>query len=225
MHRGYTRSWRIKYSGKSASRGLLYVGAMDWLVGNANWNDGWIDGERVQRGQIAVGRKQLSLIWKVSEQTVRTILHNLETDGFLTTQSTNRGTIVTITNFGIYQSAEEADQPANQPAINQPSTTIKEFKKEEKEITDVISKEKPVKRFIKPSVEEVAAYCRERNNGVDAQYFWDFYESKGWYVGRSPMRDWRCAVRTWEKNNRTSGSGQKPGWSKNERGEDVGDLF
>ena len=55
------------------------------------------------------------------------------------------------------------------------------------------------KRFQKPTVLEIQAYCTERNNGIDAQSFFDFYESKGWKVGNTPMKDWRAAVRTWEK--------------------------
>lgn len=60
-------------------------------------------------------------------------------------------------------------------------------------------------RFIKPSVEEVAAYCRERGNAVDPDEFFDFYESKGWRIGKEQMRDWKAAVRTWEKRNRQNG--------------------
>jgi hypothetical protein len=54
--------------------------------------------------------------------------------------------------------------------------------------------------FIKPSVDDVKAYCAERGNSVDARRFVDFYESKGWMVGNSPMRDWQATVRVWEKN-------------------------
>jgi len=57
------------------------------------------------------------------------------------------------------------------------------------------------KRFQKPTVEEIKNYCTERNNSIDAQSFFDFYESKGWKVGNTPMKDWRAAVRTWEKRN------------------------
>lgn len=57
----------------------------------------------------------------------------------------------------------------------------------------------PVKRFIKPTAEEVRAYCAERGNHVDAQAFVDFYTAKGWKVGNAPMKDWKAAVRTWEK--------------------------
>ena len=52
----------------------------------------------------------------------------------------------------------------------------------------------------KPTAQEVAAYCRERGNNIDAQRFVDFYEANGWVQGRGkPIRDWRAAVRTWEK--------------------------
>lgn len=55
-------------------------------------------------------------------------------------------------------------------------------------------------RFKKPTEEEVAAYCKERKNSVDPQAFVDFYTSKGWKVGDQPMKDWKAAVRTWERN-------------------------
>lgn len=54
------------------------------------------------------------------------------------------------------------------------------------------------KRFIPPTVEEVESYCSERGNGIDAQSFIDFYESKGWMIGKNKMKDWKAAVRTWE---------------------------
>ena len=52
---------------------------------------------------------------------------------------------------------------------------------------------------MKPSLSEVEAYCRERGNSVDAEAFIAFYESNGWRVGRNPMKDWKAAVRTWER--------------------------
>lgn len=57
-------------------------------------------------------------------------------------------------------------------------------------------------RFNPPAVEEVAAYCAERRNNVDAQAWWDFYQSKGWMVGKNKMKDWKAAVRTWEQRHK-----------------------
>ena len=56
------------------------------------------------------------------------------------------------------------------------------------------------KRFIPPTVEEVESYCSERGNGIDAQSFIDFYESKGWMIGKNKMKDGKAAVRTWERS-------------------------
>lgn len=57
------------------------------------------------------------------------------------------------------------------------------------------------KRFIKPTLEEVKEYCLERDNKVNPELFIDFYESNGWKVGKNSMKDWKAAVRTWERNN------------------------
>ena len=58
----------------------------------------------------------------------------------------------------------------------------------------------PSKRFTKPTLEEVRAYCQERKNCVNAEKFVDYYDSNGWKVGKNAMKDWKAAVRTWEKN-------------------------
>ena len=62
-------------------------------------------------------------------------------------------------------------------------------------------------RFTPPSAEEVRAYCKERGNSVDAECFVDFYASKGWKIGAAPMKDWKAAVRTWEKRNEKHSDG------------------
>ena len=70
----------------------------------------------------------------------------------------------------------------------------------------IMSADKP-RRFTPPTLAEVRAYCQERMNNVDASRFVDYYASNGWKVGKNPMKDWRAAVRTWEKND--SGYGQE----------------
>ena len=81
-------------------------------------------------------------------------------------------------------------------------TSCNEEIEKEKDIDKDIDKEvnKPQKRFTKPTLEEVQAYCLERNNGVDAQKWFDYYSSNGWKVGKNPMKDWKAAVRTWERS-------------------------
>lgn len=65
-------------------------------------------------------------------------------------------------------------------------------------------------RFCPPSPDEVVQYCSERGSRVDPDAFMDFYTSKGWKVGNQPMKDWKAAVRTWEKRDKRSGTQEKP---------------
>lgn len=76
---------------------------------------------------------------------------------------------------------------------------IRDRDKDIDNITAQAPDEKP-KRFIPPTVEEVRAYCEQRHNNVDPQYFVDYQESRGWMVGKTKMKDWKAAVRTFERN-------------------------
>ena len=70
----------------------------------------------------------------------------------------------------------------------------------ESESESVEKKEKRVRAsFVRPTVEEVADYCIERKNSVDPEQFVNFYDAKGWKIGKEAMKDWKAAVRTWEK--------------------------
>ena len=71
-----------------------------------------------------------------------------------------------------------------------------------------IDKSNSTHTFVPPTVDEVKAYCDERNNKVDPDRFVDFYSSKGWMIGKNKMKDWKAAVRTWEKDNK------KTDWEK-----------
>ena len=53
--------------------------------------------------------------------------------------------------------------------------------------------------FKKPTIDEIQEYCYERGNYIDANTFYDFYESKNWFIGKNKMKDWKAAIRTWEK--------------------------
>lgn len=67
------------------------------------------------------------------------------------------------------------------------------------QISDNDEPAKRTARFVPPTVEEVRSYCAERNNGIDAEAFVAFYESKGWMIGKNKMKSWKSAVITWEK--------------------------
>ena len=100
---------------------------------------------------------------------------------------------------------------------NDNEPTIVGDKEKEKTSNEVKKKvaSTQVRRFVKPTPSEVQAYCDERGNGISGEAFCNFYESKGWLIGKSPMKDWKAAVRTWEAKDGRS----KP---KNAKGQQLG---
>lgn len=98
---------------------------------------------------------------------------------------------------------ESAISPKQLRSDSEESTTrIDQIREDKTRVEEIRSKNISTsqRRFKKPSTIEVKEYCDERNNEIDPQAFCDFYESKGWRVGNSPMKDWKACVRTWEKN-------------------------
>jgi len=76
---------------------------------------------------------------------------------------------------------------------NNPQSKVKESKVKESKVKNI---------FIPPTLDEVRAYCQERNNDVDPEKFYDYYTANGWVQGkaRKPIKDWKACVRTWERN-------------------------
>jgi len=58
------------------------------------------------------------------------------------------------------------------------------------------------KRFVPPTLDEVRAYCRKRQNDVDPEKFWNFYDAKDWMVGKNKMKRWQSCIHTWERKNK-----------------------
>ena len=77
---------------------------------------------------------------------------------------------------------------------------------------DIIINNNISNTFKKPTLREVRDYCISRDSNVDAEKFIDFYESKGWYVGKNKMKDWKACIRTWEKSNKDKSKEQLPEW-------------
>lgn len=106
----------------------------------------------------------------------------------------------------------ESKQAASKTEAKPKQSSREKEKEKEKEKEGEIEKEKEYEctpptpsRFTPPTYEQVKLYCLERGNGVDARRFVDFYASKGWMVGKTKMKDWKAAVRTWEKDDKPNG--------------------
>lgn len=180
----------------------------------ANHKQANYQGKTIEAGQAIISRKEVAKKLGLSEQSVRTALKHLKSTNEITTQITSKYTVVTIENWAKYQISDELstskstnELTSDQPAANQQLTSDQPHLKNDKNVKND-KKDKKDKKYIyniiPPAREEVIAYCMERKNSVNVDAFMDFYDSKGWYVGKNKMKDWRAAVRNWERHEKTS---------------------
>ena len=175
-------------------------------------------------GRVAYTDKMLATIFRMKEATVTMALQTFEQFGMIEIIDG----VITIPNWGKHQNLDQLESKkeymrgymreyrekqkaltSGKPSCKTNSkTNVSQADKEDKDIDKEKdnSIENKRKRFVPPTLEEVQEYCYERNNGVDAQRFIDYYTSNGWQVGKNKMKDWKAAVRTWERN----GFGDKP---------------
>lgn len=162
--------------------------------------------EKAKQRRSESGKKGMEKRWSEDKRTItndNTAITNDNTvitnDNSVITPITNDNT-VTESITPITVSVSGSVSVSDSVSVNEsPSETEREKQAKEKR-----------KRFSAPSVDEVRDYCRERGNSIDAETFVDFYASKGWKVGSSPMKDWQSAIRTWEKRECRASPREKP---------------
>ena len=113
-----------------------------------------------------------------------------------------------------YENGRKGGRPKTKakPKDNQNETKAKPNVNDNVNDNVIIKENIKRKVFAKPTIEEIKKYCEERNNGINAEAFYDFYESKNWYVGKNKMQDWKACVRTWEKRNQKPITKSVPEW-------------
>lgn len=228
MERGYVKLWR-----KTLDSGILQhptawqVFGYLLLMANSKPHRRIIAGVMTEAkpGEVITGRERLAEELGLSVQQIRTALNLLKKLEIVTIKSTNKYSVISLVNWDRYQQHEPAGQPASppagQPAPNQHLTTEQEVKNINTPSLSSLRSERDspkggdahrgeAARFYPPTVGEVQAYCESRGNRIDAQAFVDFYTSKGWKVGKNPMKDWRAAVRTWERKQGEEDAGDRP---------------
>lgn len=166
-------------------------------------HDTLLNGKRItlQAGQFVTGRKAIAQRLCISESKVERVLNCFESEHQIEQQKTTKGRLITVLNWQLYQECEQQTEQQlnnNRTTSEQQVNTTKEYKEIKKDKKERIY----VGRFTPPTTDEVRDYCQERGNSVDAQRFVDYYTSKGWMIGKNKMKDWRAAVRTWERNTR-----------------------
>lgn len=150
---------------------------------------------------------------KESKTAIQSALKELEECGYLVRTKTHdeHGRIDYV--YDVYEEPRKETPWTENPVTVNPCTDnvpqlitkesiTKESNTKELITNDIGQTKTKRKKFIKPTVQEVEAYCKERNNGIDANRFVDYYEARGWMLGKNHIKDWKACIRTWERNNK-----------------------
>jgi hypothetical protein len=154
------------------------------LLLKANHKEKRFKGIELKVGSIVTSRDLLARETGLTSQQIRTALTKLISTNEITSVTSSQGTIIQIVSYEKYQ-VPTNEITNEQPTSNQQSTTNNNVKNE--------------KKFIIPTFNDVLEYCMQNNLDVDGVKFINFYESKGWMVGKNKMKDWKAAIRTWVK--------------------------
>ena len=151
----------------------------------------------------------------LDRKTIMSAIKEMESAGLLVTHrqtgAVNEYQLMDVhCRADIYSQSQKRDQSQKRTSTKNgtapvPETGQDQYQKRDTESTNNLPRTKERgktqkrKRFVRPSLREVEQYIREIGGSTDAQQWMDFYESKGWKVGKTPMKDWKACVRTWER--------------------------
>lgn len=177
------------------------------LLLKANWKDSNYKGIIIKRGQVIIGNKTTPQEIGVSVQKFRTAINKLKSTREITHEATNQFTVLTLVNYDNYQSInDEVTHEVTREITNQQQTDNKRITTS-KEVNNLITKEikesiKKTKKFSPPSILEIEAYMLLKTKNKiasknQASKFFNYYESKGWLVGKVKMKKWQAAASGW----------------------------
>lgn len=182
-----------------------------WLDKNLSWTEKLILVEidsLSELNQCFASNEHFSEFIGVSKDRVTKIVASLKSKGYVETyliykQGTKEVEKRIITTVGYRRKQLEGIgvNDGTPPVPNDGDNNTISFNNT---ITNTKDMGKSTSRFVPPTFIEVKTYCDERMNGVDPQRFIDFYEAKGWYLGKNKIKNWKACVRTWENNNAKS---------------------
>lgn len=193
-----------------------------FIYGNAVFSESGVDiGDiHLNRGQFLRSYRNLQTdleyvenhaVKQYSLSQVKRYVQELVQEKRLKLEVVQLGTLFTVINYEQYQGFERFENGSIEQRKNTERTLKEQIKNnnkkdknvkndKNKEFKDICADEPYTHKFIPPTLEQVKEYCIERKNQVDYEKWHDFYTSKNWMIGKNKMKDWKAAVRTWEKS-------------------------
>lgn len=167
----------------------------------ANWKDKQWQGKTIKRGSFITSYPSLADATGLSIQQVRTAISKLKSTGEIQQIVTNKYQLIIVVNYEKYQdlSSDDNSQITDNQQTNNSQITVNQHQLNKGNKDNKGNKgNKERGRFTPPTLSEVQSYIEEKGYHMDAEAFINFYESKGWMIGKNQMKSWKSAISTWE---------------------------
>lgn len=190
---------------------MRYLGAWYDLIGLAEWREG-VKVKRgnmfdTQRGVVYLSLNELAERWGWTWRTVKRFVSMLEKDGMVQSIEQNGEQNVFLNNYAKYQDTlqntkqnteQSTEQNREQNTEQNREQNKRQFLPNSEEVKEYKEDKKSICRtFVPPTISDIVAYAHEAGLRIDADRFWNYYQSNGWMVGRNKMKDWKATVRNW----------------------------
>ena len=201
VHRQIQNHWL--WTDKPFSKGQAWIDML--MLANHVDNKILLGNEliEIKAGSFITSEVKLAERWGWSRHKVRDFLYLLQQDKMIVKKSDSKRTTIFLLNYGNFQvggNDEEQVRDISRTGQGQLKDTNNNVNNDNTE-NNIINMGRKSK-FSPPTVDQIKAYCLERNNHVNAERFFDYYSANGWVQGKGkPIKDWKACVRTWEHGN------------------------
>lgn len=150
----------------------------------------------IERGESILSLDSWAHKWGWNKSAVNRFFELLKKDGMILLQNETVTTRITVCNYASYQDERNGNETQTKRKRNASETQTKSIEEEQKE-----QEQQKENKFKKPSIEEIALFMEEKGMNNVAERFYNFYEAKGWMIGKNQIKNWKACVNTWKDNN------------------------
>ena len=177
------------------------------LLVTANFTDTRFMGKTIKRGQVVTSLPSLSEETGLSIRQIRTAINHLISTGEVTNKSYTKYRVISIVNYDVYQDNRQTDRQTSdrqstvkRQTSDSQTTDNRQHHNKNNNANNANKGKKREGTFVPPTLEEVQSYVREKGFRMDAGAFFDHFSASGWVMkGGQKIKDWKAAVRNWER--------------------------
>jgi len=208
MYRGYVKLWR-KLEDSFFYRDSQAVHLWVYLLFEANHKatDFLFNGKKAicGRGQIITGRNTISNDTGINRSKIERLLDCFESEHLIEQQKNNKFRLISILKYEQYQSNDGASEQQNEQLVSIQRATNEQQLSTNKNVNTLKRTNNNIdaleaRLFETPTIQQVQEYSNSRGSPIEAERFVDFYQAKGWMIGKNKMKDWKAAARNWMRS-------------------------